>query len=112
MTGQLIHIRLKTSVYLGLKERNVNMSRVGNELFERYLEIDEVNSSEEIKLQKEADDLREQEEAISKRRSMVIARLVAAREKRELEEKEHELKQKQFASAMKLNNPLREMNLE
>lgn len=108
MSGQYIHIKLKDSTYLMLKaKKDINLSKLGNELFTNYLENENQELPQEAILIEELESLKEQEKKVLLRISILAVQLTKVRKDSEEFKKKCEKEKDEMLDAFRLNNPLR-----
>lgn len=107
MIGQMIHIRLEPSVYLALKSKEKNLSKLGNELFKNYIDLENQEMPEEIILLSDLENLRTQEKIILEKINNIAVKLTKVREDKIDHQKRLDIDGNAKLNALLLNNPLR-----
>lgn len=101
-----INITIDSEIYAFAKVKEINVSRVVNELLKDYLNVKETSTPEQ-ELEKEIDNLHILIENSQKKMSIVSAQLISARQKRLKDEEEQEERDQAVYQAVKIANPNR-----
>ena len=108
MSKQSVHIRLDNSVYLALKSKEINITSTVNDLLRNFLETEDIKTDESVLLD-ELNKLQSKKKELDDLIKTVVVKLQIVKEKNLKEQKEHDIKMKQFIASMRHNNPARDM---
>lgn len=110
MSKQNIHIRVDNSVYLALKSKNVNVSSTVNDLLRSFVDQEDINTEKSEVLDNIAK-LKANINSLNDKLKSEIVKLQIIEEKENQEEKEHDKKVAMLQRSVRLNNPLRDLDL-
>lgn len=108
MPKQQIHIFLEPTTYLKLKEKGVNMSELGNQLFSQYFESEEQDYPEEIELTKKITDLAKKIKELQEQLMTYSVMLTKIRNDKNMKEKDNFDKAIAMYDALKKSNEFKE----
>ena len=106
--SQQIHPRIDNSVYLALKSKDINISSTVNSLLKNFVEQENVET-DKSKILDNISNLKAQIKEINSKLETEVVKLQVVQEREQREQKEHDIKMKQFIASMRHNNPARDM---
>lgn len=98
---QQIHIRIDSEIYLMLRAKEINISGTVNKLLREYIEIEEDESSDILKLQDQLEKVKQERESKTKELGLLAVKIAKLKEDKEKEETENQEKRKSLIESIK-----------
>jgi len=105
---QQIHVRIDSEIYLMLRAKHTNISGTVNKLLREYVEVEDDESSDILKLQDELEKVKQERENKTKELGVLAVKIAKMKEDKEKQEAENQEKRKALIESIKRSGVLNE----